>query len=87
MFDDNFETTMTSNEKEAWVSFKQVVVKFLGNDEDTEYESIVANMLKKFEQLGCLMSLKVHFLNSHLNYFPDKLGDFSEEQGFTRMLK
>ncbi|CAH2012347.1 unnamed protein product [Acanthoscelides obtectus] len=27
------------------------------------------------------MALKVHFLNSHLDYFPNKLGDVSEEQG------
>lgn len=27
------------------------------------------------------MSLKIHFLNSHLDFFPDNLGDFSEEQG------
>lgn len=81
MFDVNFESTMTSNEKEAWISFKQVVTKFMGNEKDPEYKSIVANMLKKFEQLGCLMSLKVHFLNSHLDYFPDSLGDVSEEQG------
>jgi len=27
------------------------------------------------------MSLKVHFLFSHLDYFPDNLGDFSEEMG------
>ena len=27
------------------------------------------------------MSLKVNFLFSHLDYFPDNLGDFSEEMG------
>ena len=27
------------------------------------------------------MSLKVHFLHSHLNYFPYNLGAVSEEQG------
>lgn len=26
------------------------------------------------------MSIKLHFLDSHVDYFPDKLGDFSEEQ-------
>ncbi|CAH1979252.1 unnamed protein product [Acanthoscelides obtectus] len=40
----------------------------------------MANMLKKFKSLGCLMSLKVDFLNSHLDYFPNNLGDISEEQ-------
>jgi hypothetical protein len=27
------------------------------------------------------MSLKMHFLNSHLDYFPENLGDISEEHG------
>jgi hypothetical protein len=38
-------------------------------------------MLEKLKVLGCLMSLKIHFLNSHLNLFPEKLGAVSEEQG------
>ena len=27
------------------------------------------------------MSVKVHFLHSHLDYFPENVGAFSEEQG------
>ena len=27
------------------------------------------------------MSLKVHFSDSYLEYFPENLGDYSEEQG------
>ena len=27
------------------------------------------------------MSVKLHFLHSHLDFFPDNLGDVSEEQG------
>jgi hypothetical protein len=27
------------------------------------------------------MSLKLHFLHFHLDYFPENLGDLSEEQG------
>ena len=27
------------------------------------------------------MSIKMHFLSSHLDYFPDNCGDLSEEQG------
>jgi len=38
-------------------------------------------MLKNFKVLGCKMSLKLHFLYSHLDYFPENLGDVSEEQG------
>lgn len=38
-------------------------------------------MITDFRTLGCLMNLKLHFLHSHLDKFPDNLGDFSEEQG------
>ena len=32
-------------------------------------------------QIGARMSVKVYFLWSHLEYFPENCGDFSEEQG------
>ena len=38
-------------------------------------------MLTCFEALGCRMSLKVHFLHAHLDYFPQNLGDMCEEHG------
>jgi hypothetical protein len=38
-------------------------------------------MLDKFKLLGCNMSLKLHFLGSHLDYFPPNLVAISEEQG------
>jgi hypothetical protein len=41
----------------------------------------VEKMLEKFKALGCAMSLNVHFLNAHLDYFPENLGAVSEEHG------
>jgi hypothetical protein len=38
-------------------------------------------MLEKLKVLGCLMSLKIRFFNSHLDCFPENLGAVSEEQG------
>ena len=38
-------------------------------------------MLKAFQAQGCNMNLKVHFLHSHVNYFPENLGACSEEHG------
>jgi hypothetical protein len=38
-------------------------------------------MIKSFKALGCRMSVKLHFLHSHLDYFPTNLGTYSEEQG------
>jgi hypothetical protein len=38
-------------------------------------------MLEKFKLLGCLMSLKIHFVNLHLDCFPENVGAVSEQQG------
>jgi hypothetical protein len=72
---------MTEIEEDAWNAFKEVVKKFLGNIKDPLYKEIVRNMLDNFKLLSCKMSLKLHFLASHLDYFPPNLGAVSEEQG------
>lgn len=76
-----FSETMGEKEKEAWDSFKDVVHRFLGNTKDPLYKTIVQRMLAAYEAQGCKMSLKVHFLHSHIDYFPENLGAYSEEQG------
>jgi hypothetical protein len=81
MLDAHFSDDMLNTEKAAWLSFIEVVKTFLGNNKSHHYEELVNKLLSDFQQLGCNMSLKVHFLHSHLNYFPQNLGDFSEEQG------
>ena len=79
--DDSFTDMMTKIEEDAWNAFKEVVKKFLGNIKDPVYKEIERNMLDKFKLLGCNMSLKRHFLASHLDYFPPNVGAVSEEQG------
>ena len=79
--DEKFLNKMNKKEKDAWLSFKEVVEKFLGNHKEENYKELVTDMIKKYKELGCLMSYKIHFLDSHLDYFPENLGDYSEEQG------
>jgi hypothetical protein len=81
ILDKMFETTMLNVEREAWIALKDVISKFLGNYRDQNFKNIVNHMLDKFKTLGCNMSLKVHFLDSHLDYLPTNLGAVSEEQG------
>jgi len=64
---------MTKEEKAAWQSFKEVTKKFLGNTKDSNYVNIVDKMVKNFKNMGCLMNLKIHFLHSHIDYFPANL--------------
>lgn len=79
--DQEFVTKMNEKEKSAWLSFKTVIQNFLGNKKADNYEILVARMLLAFRELGCNMSLKVHFLFSHLDRFPLNLGAVSDEQG------
>ncbi|GBL90486.1 hypothetical protein AVEN_179413-1 [Araneus ventricosus] len=72
---------METNEIKACESFKLVITSFLLNKKDPNYKSIVEEMIKNFKILGCSMSLKVHFLDSHLDYFSENLDTVSEEQG------
>ncbi|KAL6461808.1 hypothetical protein MHYP_G00299530 [Metynnis hypsauchen] len=68
-------------ELRAWESFVQVVQNFLGNHKATNYEELVDDMLISFKRMGCRMSLMIHFLHSHLDFFPPNLGDVSDEYG------
>ncbi len=79
--DASFSSAMTRVEKAAWTSFQAVVKGFLGNNKDPMYRSQVQKLSKNYQKLGCRMSLKLHFLNSHIDYFPENLGAYSEEQG------
>ena len=38
-------------------------------------------MIDSFQKLKCSISLKLHFMDSYVEYFPKNLGDYSEEQG------
>ncbi|GFU90784.1 uncharacterized protein TNCV_4870161 [Trichonephila clavipes] len=78
---ETFVTKMEMKEKNVWNSFKVVVTGFLENKKDPNYKALVAELLQNYKMLGCHMSVKVHFLHSHLDYFPENLGAVSEEQG------
>ena len=81
MSDIDFIETMTEVEKAAWTSFVDICTKFLGNYKSPNYNSIVVDLLTNYQRLGCNMSIKMHFLHSHLDAFPTNLGDVSDEQG------
>jgi hypothetical protein len=81
MRDPQFLNEMTRDESKAWKAFAAVVSNFLGSIKAENYKQLVDTLLSTFKKLGCNMSVKVHFLHSHIDYFPDNLGAVSEEQG------
>ena len=78
---ETLENKISFKEKEAWQSFRGVVEGFLGNRKDPNYRELVARLIRSFQNMGYRMPLKLHFLCSHLDFFQDNLGDFSEEHG------
>jgi hypothetical protein len=58
-----------------------VCLNFLGNIKAKNYKELVKDLLNAFQTMGCNMSLKIHFLNSHLDFFPLNLGIVSDEHG------
>ncbi|XP_076799763.1 uncharacterized protein LOC143444861 [Clavelina lepadiformis] len=74
-----FVQSMTDTESAAWQSFVLVTQNFLGNRKAENYQELVEDMLSKLKDLGVKMSIKVHYLFSHLDRFPANLGDLSEE--------
>ena len=81
MQDQIFTACMTVVERAAWCSYVSVIQEFLGNTKASNYRNLVDVMLQNFQALGARMSIKPHYLFSHLDYFPGNLGDLSEEQG------
>ena len=78
--DKHFMARMTAVEARAWVAFTNVVQGFLGNKKDDNYKEVVDELLFSLRGLRCRMSIKLDYLHSHLDKFPDNLGDVCEEQ-------
>ena len=81
MKDSTFNDALSAVELSAWRSLKSVITNFLRNHWSAEYEKEVDELLRNFQKLGACMSVKFHFLRSHLDYFPQNCGYLSEQQG------
>lgn len=79
--DANFRQILSDNESRAWNAFESVCNNFLGNNKSENYRELVEELLTAYHILECNMSLKLHFLHSHLDFFPENLGAVSDEHG------
>lgn len=79
--DEQFDRLITGDEQCAWNAFRLVANNFLGNTKADNYKEIVEDLLVAYQKLGCNMSLKIHFLHSHLDFFPENCGAVSGEHG------
>ncbi|GBO42437.1 hypothetical protein AVEN_31655-1 [Araneus ventricosus] len=62
----SFQKQWGSKKKKRRPFFKDVMHRFLEVTKDPLYIIIVQRMLTAYEAQGCTMSLKVHFLHSHI---------------------
>ena len=77
----DFAQSMTISQRNAWNSFRGVVHGFLGNRKDDRYEELVETLLDAYRDNGYRMSIKLHYLHSHLDFFSQNMGSISEEHG------
>ena len=77
----NFSSSMTEVQQRAWNAFVVVVKRFLGNTKAANYKDLVETLLDSFHALGCNITIKFHFLKSHLNEFAANPGEVSDEHG------
>ena len=74
MCNPKFKNKLNPLEFAAWEAFVLVVQNFLGNHRAEQYAELVGDMLKARQRMGCKISLKTHFLHSHLDFFPPNMG-------------
>lgn len=80
--DANFRQILSDNESRAWNAFESICNNFLGDNKSENYRELVEELLTAYHILECNMSLKLHFLHSHLDFFPENLGAaVSDEHG------
>jgi hypothetical protein len=73
MQDKEFDEDLNETERNAWLSFKRICKDFLGNHKAANNQDVVQDLLTSCKAMECNMSLKIHFLESHLDYFFHKI--------------
>lgn len=73
---DEFMSKLLPVQQRAWKATIDVIKNFLGNKKADNYKAIVKEMIEAYEVMGVHMSLKIHFLANHLDFFPENLGNY-----------
>ena len=79
MQDKQFDEDLNETERNAWLSFKRICKDLLGNHKAVNYQDVVQDLLTSYKAMGCNMSLKIPFLESYLDFFPENIGGVSNE--------
>ena len=74
-----FTARMTVAKRATWFSYVSVIREFLSNTKASNYRSLVDVMLQNFQARGARISIKLYYLFSHLDYFPENLGNVGKK--------
>ena len=78
--DTSFDDALNPAELFAWLPLKSAVANFLGNHRSSQYQNLVDELMENFRQIGARMSVKMHFLQSDLDYFLENWGDLNGDR-------
>ena len=83
-----FDEDMNETEKNTRLSFKRSCKDFLGNHRAANHQDIVQDLSTSNKAMGCNMSFKIHFQESHLDFYPKILAKSTTNtvKEFTKML-
>ena len=73
MQDIKFENQLSEVEKAAWKSLKMSLPIFWENHKAEHCCGMVPDFVPSYKAEGCNMSIKFHFLDSDLDFFPENL--------------
>jgi len=74
--DKHVDEDLNETERNAWLSFKRICKDFLGNHKAANYQDVVKHLLTSYKAM-----VKIHFLESHLDFFPENLSEVSDKHG------
>ncbi|GFG30593.1 hypothetical protein Cfor_01852, partial [Coptotermes formosanus] len=77
MQDPHLHSTSSDSEKAAWNAFKALYTDFFGEHKAEHCSEIVSEMLKCFQVMKCIMSLKLPLLGFHQDLFLKTLENLS----------
>jgi hypothetical protein len=78
--DVKFEDQLSEMEKAAWKSLNNGTTSFLGNHKAENLRDNGGCLVQSYKSTGCSMSLKLHFIDCHLDFFPETLRTVSSDR-------
>lgn len=81
MKDGWFVSTLSEEQAIAWDAMKMVFENVLVKQRAENFRVLVQDMLTAFEAIGMNVSLKIHFLICHLDWFAAQIPTESDQEG------